>query len=316
MNSKPLVSVVLPTYNGGAYIAKAVESVMRQTYRNFELLVVDDGSSDETPEILKELGRRYAKLAIITHQENSGFVKTLNDGVKSVQGVYVARIDDDDVWRDEQKLEKQVAFLKKHPEYGMVGTGIIQVTPEGREIGRYLFVEHDKDIRKMILADNAFAHSTVMFKKELWEQAGGYQEKFHFFADWGLWLAIGRIAKFYNFLEYSTLYLEKEQGGNYGRRNTQIRRKIKAHIQLALQHRRDYPGFWKALFLAFAKYGYSYIPFRHLIRPILYRLRIFLFRSPILAKRSSHADKNNIASFNSFLCTCCEKNSSLCNIFT
>src|SRR3989338_714852 len=280
MNSEPFVSVLLPTYNGRAYLTKAVESVMRQTYRDFELLIIDDGSSDDTPEIIKGLSRRYSKITVITHEKNMGFVKTLNEGVEKAQGVCIARIDDDDVWCDERKLKKQATFLEEHLEYGLVGGGIIHVDERGKEIGRYLFQERDEDIRSVILADNVFAHSAVMFRKNLWKKVGGYQEKFHFFSDWALWLALGNISKFYNFPEYNTLYLEKEYRGDYGGRNTQIRRKIWANLQLAWTYRKDYPGFWKSCFLSVLRYVYSYMPFRHRLRFLLNRVRIFLIDSP------------------------------------
>lgn len=280
MNSEPFVSVVLPTYNGSAYVARAIESVVRQTYRNFELVVVDDGSTDGTKEILRQFGRRYPKLVVVTHETNKGFVQTLNDGVAHARGAYIARIDDDDEWCDERKLEKQVIFLREHSEYGLVGGGIIRVDQQGRELGRYIFPERDEDIRNVILADNAFAHSAVMFRKDFWEQTGGYRPEFHFFADWALWLAIGKISKFYNFPEYFALYLEKEQSGNYDGRDKHIRRKIGANLLLAWRYRKQYPGFLRACFLSWARYGYSHIPFRFRTGSVLYNFRILLFGSP------------------------------------
>lgn len=281
---KPLVSIIIPTYNGAKYIRKAIESVWKQTYQNIEIVIIDDGSKDETPEIISELSKKDPRIVILTNKTNLGFVKSLNKGVGKVKGKYIARIDDDDFWSDKEKLEKQVEFLETQPNYVLVGGGIIKINKKNREIARYLFPEKDKDIRKSILIDNLFAHSTVLFRKEAWQKVGGYDQNFGFFADMDLWMKLGKIGKFYNFQEYFAYYLDKELSGNYTMRNRDIRRRVGAFIKLRKKHRNDYPGYWKAVLFSWANYFYSFLPFRQKLRFFYLKLRNFIFGKPAYKK--------------------------------
>ena len=216
-------------------------------------------------------------MVVMRHEKNLGSVRSLNDGVIGAHGKYIARIDDDDVWCDKEKLAKQIEFLEEHSDYALVGSGIIKIAPDGSKIGRYLFPEEDIDIRKTILVANPFAHSSVVYRKSMWRAAGGYEEKYGFFADRALWLKMGTLCKFYNFPEYGIWYLEKEHGGRYERRNTSIRRRVKANTELVWRYRNRYPGFRKALCIAWANYAYSFMPFRYKMYPFLLRSKRFLF---------------------------------------
>jgi glycosyltransferase involved in cell wall biosynthesis len=275
-----LVSIIIPTYNGGKHIERAIDSVLKQTYKNIEIIVIDDGSTDETPEIIGELSKKEPKIVVIINETNIGFVKSLNKGVGEARGKYIARLDDDDSWCDSKKLEKQVRFLEKNKDFVLVGGGIIKIDEDNREIGRYLFPKKDKDIRKSILIDNLFAHSTVLVRKDVWEKVEGYNEQFGFFADMDLWLKIGRMGKFYNFQEYFTYYLDKETAGNYSMRNKDIRRKLGLLIRLRKKYRNDYPGYKKAYLFCWASYFYSFLPFKQKLRPALLKLRGLIIGPP------------------------------------
>jgi len=279
-NYQPLISVVILTYNGAGYIKKAVESVRSQSYQNIEIVIVDDGSTDETPEIISEFSKKDSRIIILTNRTNLGFVKSLNKGVKKAQSKYIARLDDDDIWCDSKKIEKQVEFLEKDKDYVLVGGGMIKTNEKNREIARYLFPEKDKDIRKSILVENLFIHSAVLFRKDAWEKVGGYDEQFGFFADMDLWLKLGRMGKFYNFQEYFTYYLDKETTGNYNMRNKDIRRKLGLFIRLRKKYRNDYSGYKKAYLFCWASYFYSFLPFRQKLRPLLLKLRALIIGPP------------------------------------
>ena len=110
----PLVSVILPTYNREKYIAKAIESVCRQSYKNLELIIVNDASTDATNELVDNLAKYNPKIIILRNEMNLGIVASLNKGIEVAQGKYIARLDDDDVWCDDKKIEKQVEFLEKN----------------------------------------------------------------------------------------------------------------------------------------------------------------------------------------------------------
>lgn len=277
----PLVSVIIPTYNGEEYLGLALDSVLHQTYKTIEVVVVDDGSTDGTEAMILKYREKDSRIIHLKNENNVGFVKSLNRGVASAHGKYIARLDDDDVWIDTCKIEKQVIFLEKNPEYVLVGGGLIRVNSNRKEMIRYLFPQKDEEIRKAILVDNIFAHSTVVFKKEAFSQVGGYDEQFGFFADRELWLKLGRIGKFYNFPEYFIYYLDKEDdASNYNSRNNHIRRKLKLNITLRKNYRYDYSGFYKSLMLCVASYIYSYLPYRQKFRWVLFKIRVFIFGNP------------------------------------
>src|SRR3990167_10836604 len=109
MVNNSLVSVILPTYNRSEYLGRAIESVLNQNYNNFELIIIDDSSTDKTSEVI--LKYKDSRIRVVKNQENIGFVKSLNKGIKQANGKYIARLDDDDFWTSPDKLEKQVAFL-------------------------------------------------------------------------------------------------------------------------------------------------------------------------------------------------------------
>lgn len=281
MKKQPLVSIVLPTYNRERYIKKAIESVLNQTYKNIELIIVDDGSIDKTPKILSELSKREPKMIVLTNKTNLGLVRTLNKGIKTVQGKYIARIDDDDFWCDKRKLEKQVDFLEKNIEYALVGGGAIKINKQGKEIVRYLLPENDEDIRKGILVDNTFVHVAVLFRKDIWKKVGGYDEEFDGLEDRDLWLKIGRLSKFYNFQEFFVCYLKHNRSDpSYVARNYGRVRQLKLNIKLRKKYCEDYPDYRKALLLCWASYFHSLLPFRRKLWPITFKIRTLVFGSP------------------------------------
>src|ERR1700688_1532416 len=136
---QPRVSILLPTYNRAALLRRAVQSVFRQSFPDWELIVLDDGSTDGTEAMLKEFMGRDHRITTIRNpkNENAGIAKFLDKGLAAAKGEYIARLDDDDYWIDDDKLKKQVAFLDSHPDYVVVGTGVRVINKEGKELSRY-----------------------------------------------------------------------------------------------------------------------------------------------------------------------------------
>jgi len=279
--ASPLVSVILPTLNGSLYIKRAIESVLSQTYKNMEIVVVNDGSNDDTLSIIAELAKVYDSIRIINNGHNIGFVKSLVKAAREVSGQYIARIDDDDVWIDKKKIAKQVNFLESQNDYVLVGGGVVIKKENGKEVVRYLFPKEDSQIRKSLLIYNLFLHSSVVFSKKAYDRVGGYNEKFGFFADADLWLKLGTVGRLYNFPEYFVVYLDKEDGTNkYDKRDTEIRRRLFLRIVMKWQYRKKYPGFLKALLFCIGSCIYSFLPFREKIKPFLFQASTKLFGTP------------------------------------
>jgi len=279
MNNQPLVSVILPTYNRVKYIRKAIESVLGQTYRNLELIIINDGSNDKTSKVIYGFAKKDQRVKTIKNETNIGLVKSLNKGITKSKGKYIARIDDDDVWSDKQKLEKQIEFLENNSDYVLTGGGMIKINEKGREIVRYMLPEEDEDIRRAILQNNCFAHSAVVFKKESWQSAGGYDETLDFSEDWDLWMKFGKLGKYYNFQKYFLIYLKAGQNKTSEEKSI-VRANAKINIKLREKYRKNFPDFWKAYFFGWFHYFYSFLPLRKYLHPLFSRFGRFIFGSP------------------------------------
>lgn len=173
----------MAVYNGEGFLQSSLESVWAQTFSDFEFIVVEDASSDTTPEILHAI--RDPRLKIISNEQNLGLTRSLNVGLKHCRGTYIARLDADDLCAPE-RLACQVAFLEAHPEVGLLGSAFDRVQPHtgGRVTERE--PQGETEMRWWIHFGNIFAHSSVMFRKSLVEQ-GGYDEAFRYAQDFALW---------------------------------------------------------------------------------------------------------------------------------
>lgn len=202
----PKVSVILPTYNASQYLENAIQSILAQTFDDFELIIIDDGSTDQTPEIL---ARQVDPRITIMRQENQGLPKALNSGIKSARGLYLARQDADDKSLP-QRLEKQVAFLDSHSEYALVGTWAQITTPSGISNRQLLHPRSNGQIQVQLFFNNQFVHSSVMIRTSVLRTVGLYSEDPEHFPpeDYDLWLRIARAYRVANIPEILLEYLE------------------------------------------------------------------------------------------------------------
>jgi len=185
----PLVTVLLPVRNGSAHLPAALESIFAQTFTDFELLVIDDGSTDATSELLRAV--RDPRLRVVTNAKNLGLVPTLNLGLELARGELVARQDHDDISHPE-RLQKQVEFFRANLEHVLLGTEAVQTDARGRKAFRLLRPANAESIRWYLCFDNAFIHSSVMFRREIVQREfGGYAPSFHS-EDYALWSRIAR----------------------------------------------------------------------------------------------------------------------------
>jgi len=211
METIPKVSIILPTFNGSKWIKRSIFSVLAQSFLGFELIIINDGSTDDTEKIVESFVKNELRIKYIKNESNLGIQKTLNRGINEAKGEYIARIDDDDKWIDKDKLKKQVEFLENNKEYVLVGTGVIVVNENEKELFRYLMPQKDQNIRNKILWKNCFAHSSIMFRKDTALKLGGYSEEDNVkhVEDYDLWLKLGTIGKFANIGEYSIVFTDR-----------------------------------------------------------------------------------------------------------
>ncbi len=195
MSAAPRVSVLIAAYNGERYVAEAVGSILGQTFRDLELIVLDDGSTDGTRAILREIASRDERMRLV-EKDNEGLIRTLNRGILEARGAYIARLDHDDVSKP-QRIEKQVNFLDTHPDTIGVGCLLQNIRGDGTTIGQ-MRARH----QVLVHAPWAFPPKlqwlygpTPMIRAEALRRSGGYREKFVAAEDRDLCWRLGEIGK-------------------------------------------------------------------------------------------------------------------------
>lgn len=189
--TQPLVSIICATFNDAAYIEDSIRSVLSQDFTDFEYIIINDGSTDDTEKIVKRLQKEDDRIQLIT-QENKGLVASLNHGLTIAKGKYIARIDGDDEWLP-HKLTTQVAALEADDDLVIVGGGALLFNKDSVPTGFFLNVTRDKDIRTGICLFNQFCHSSVVYRRDTALKAGLYPntcpaedyDLFSKFADYG-----------------------------------------------------------------------------------------------------------------------------------
>jgi len=189
------VSILLPVYNGARYLDSAVRSLLGQTHTDFELLILDDGSSDGSAELAETF--RDSRIRVLRSEGNMGLPATLNKGLRAARAELVARQDADDLSHPE-RLERQVRFLETHREVGLLGTRAWVVDENGLYRGSVLHALHHDALLFELLFDNAFVHSSVMLRRSLVLDQNGYDEKAGYNEDYDLWLRLARVTRLAN----------------------------------------------------------------------------------------------------------------------
>jgi glycosyltransferase involved in cell wall biosynthesis len=224
----PKVSVVMAVYNERPYLETAVRSILNQTFEDFEFIIVDDGSTDGSGEVLDRFEQNDDRIRLV-HQENRGVIASLNRGLDMARGKYVARMDGDDISRPE-RFERQVAFLEDNPEIGVLGTQVDKIDADGnvRE-GWNRSLPTDPDILAWrLLFSNCLHNPTVMMRHALLERLEGYAEWARHMEDRELWARAVLETRLEN-LPDALLKFRRHQGSvTVKRREEQIRRCTKA----------------------------------------------------------------------------------------
>jgi glycosyltransferase involved in cell wall biosynthesis len=199
MKAKVLpITVLMPVYNGEKYIAEAVQSVLDQSFADFELLIVNDGSTDNTEKVIRSF---TDKRIVLLNRPNGGVSAALNTGLSAAKGKYIARFDADDVCYP-QRLEKQHLFLESNPGYVMVGSDADYMSEEGEYLFTYRNIGHSNgEIQERINIYCPFVHSTVMYLKDVILDCGAYEINAHTFEDYFLWTRVIKKGKVCNFKE-------------------------------------------------------------------------------------------------------------------
>ena len=197
-NDRPDITVLMPAYNAGEYIREAITSVLEQTYRNFELIIVNDGSTDDTLSIA--LSFNDPRIMVV-NKEHEGIAAALNTGLKLSSARYVARFDADDICVP-ARLETQLNFLKDHPDYVLVGSDAEYMLENGDFLFDFKCIAHsDNEVRDNLYVYCPFIHSAVMYRRIDVLKAGGYNIHAHNFEDYLLWTNLAKMGKMQNLRE-------------------------------------------------------------------------------------------------------------------
>jgi len=193
------VSVVMSVFNGEKYLKQAIESILNQSFGDFEFIIVNDGSTDKSLEILKQYQKRDKRIKIIT-QENIGLPKSLSKAIAVSKGSYIARQDADDI-SEPDRLKILAEFLDNHPEVGLVGSLVTQIDKDGHELSKETLLTRSEDIKNRLYTHNCFFHGSVMFRKTLFNKVGGYPTN-TIVEDYALWLKMMTYTDLANLPEF------------------------------------------------------------------------------------------------------------------
>ncbi|WP_126244190.1 glycosyltransferase [Chitinophaga rhizosphaerae] len=200
----PLISIVLPCYNAGEFLQDCLNSIFSQSYPHFELIIVNDGSTDETKEII--LRNEDERIRLVENPENQGIVKSLNKGIKLAKGAFIARIDADDLMH-EHRLRKQLSFLlsPENQDVGIVGSNHYVIDKIGMPVSRSQYPLTDADIRACMIFRNPISHPSVLIRSECLKK-NRYRVKYRHNEDFNLWTRISKQYRLANIPECLTYY--------------------------------------------------------------------------------------------------------------
>jgi len=189
------VSIIIPTYNCSSLLERAIKSVLAQTYENWELIIVDDGSTDGTKDLVANFRKIEPRIKYIWQNNSGAPARPRNTGIKSASGEYIAFLDHDDEWLP-NKLEKQVALLENSPEIAFVSCNVIVVSPKRSELISSPKYKGENFLKKMLEKNLILTASSVVVRREIFDKVGLFDETLKFADDWDMWVRIALKYKF------------------------------------------------------------------------------------------------------------------------
>lgn len=258
---KPLVSIISATYNRAEFLPALIAAVRKQTYDQWELVLVDDASTDATRVVILPYLASETRLKYIRAECNGGAAAARNRGLAAAQGELIAVLDSDDVWVDASKLRDQVELFMDRPQLVLVGGGMQKVTVAGNVVSAHVPPATDAELRTRMLMSNPFFHSTVMYRREALRQMGGYNERLTFAEDYDAWLRLGLRGELGALPRVVTNYLVHTQSltTEHGLKAAQ------ATLSVMKRYRAYYPHAYQALMWGYARIARAYIGSKKLV---------------------------------------------------
>lgn len=198
----PIISVIMPVYNGERFLREAIDSILNQTFSDFEFIIINDGSTDGTLEIIQSYTDE--RIRVVNNELNQGIVACLNHGTELARGEYIARMDADDISLPE-RFEKQVDYMNNHIDVGVLGGNVIEFDINSKKEKITSLPLGDLPIRWMMCFENPLRHPTIMMRKKLLVTVGGYKD-FKASEDYDLWQRLSCFTKLANLKESILMY--------------------------------------------------------------------------------------------------------------
>jgi glycosyltransferase involved in cell wall biosynthesis len=240
---EPKISIIIPTYNRAGLLPQALTSALKQSFSDFEILILDDASTDDTYQRISSF-LEDPRVRYIKHPQNIGISANRNYGISIAKGTYIAMLDSDDLWLDESKLSRQSEILDTHPDIGIVGTYVKIIDKEGKETGKISTHAADASIRRSMMFRNQFFQSSILMRKETLVDAGNYDEKIPIWEDYELYLRIGKLHQLRNIPEFLTAY--RDHDSNISKESEE--KSIRTYRILYKLYKKVYPFAWVLLF--------------------------------------------------------------------
>ncbi len=233
---KPAISVIMAVRNEATFVRQAIASILSQSFRDFELIIIDDDSTDGTAEILASF--QDSRLIVNRSAQPRGLAASLNIGLAQSKGQYIARMDADDLC-EPTRLEEQIAYMERSPQLGLVGSWYVIIAEDGRPLVRKR-LPTGTCLQHSLLEGNPFCHGSVMFRRDVVERVGSYRTEFLYAQDYDLWLRISEHYGVDNIPKF--LYSWRLRHGNVATSKRWLQKRYRNLAQLcALQRQRGLP---------------------------------------------------------------------------
>lgn len=229
MSSSPLVSIIVPVYNGEAFLTATLEAILKTDYSSYEVVLVDDGSTDASKKICDDFSRKYDFIHSFSWGTNKGLAETLNFAIAQAKGDYIARINQDDLIAP-GRLSKQVLFLESHPDHSAVGSAIRLFDNENLTVGTVRFPETDEKIKKNWLMFSPFSDPAVMYRKTTFLKTSRYQKQFWPVDDVHMWYELGAQGKLANLSQILTYVRWHDEAGSIKNHRIQVKKLFELHL--------------------------------------------------------------------------------------
>lgn len=277
-STNPLVTVVIPVYNGASFLEDALQSVLKSDYPNFEVLLIDDGSQDKSKELCKKLEKKYSdKVRFHAFPQNRGLGRVLNYALENAKGKYICRINQDDEMTSD-RITKQVRFMESHPDVTLLGSWL-SVKDENGSTRINKFLEKDKDIRETWLSLSPVWDAAVMYPRKTALEVGGYDQSYWPADDLHMWYRLGKVGKIANIQEPLTEIKFHVKAASVKHHKKHIHATYKAHM-FAHKHIQKAPLltrlYWIGQLIAAHLFParFNWYVYRLLKKYVIYRSRV------------------------------------------